>query len=302
DTQYKKFIEKAQKSFQSWLAEFTAEFGGLTKGSKPKLVIEKMAESLLESSSKLELLDPYAIYQALMSYWTSTLQDDAFLIAAVGWLEAAQLHVVVDASDGVDATAGKTKFRSDLLPAYLLIDHYLPIQRDALADSEAVSAFLQAEIDALVEEQGGDEGLINEALSDAGKVNKKQLTSRIKEITGQADFADELAVLQQCAELVEKLDLAKQQMKTLQGEINDALIAKYKALDEAEVKKLALIKWETALTESLETDRARVSQRLMGRIAILGDRYQKTLPDLVAVFNNLDAAVQMHLQNLGLEL
>ncbi len=300
DTQYKKFIEKAQKSFQSWLAEFTAEFGGLTKGSKPKLVIEKMAESLLESSSKLELLDPYAIYQALMSYWTSTLQDDAFLIAAVGWLEAAQLHVVVDASDGVDATAGKTKFRSDLLPAYLLIDHYLPIQRDALADTEAVSAFLQAEIDALVEEQGGDEGLMNEALSDAGKVNKKQLTSRIKEITGQADFADELAVLQQCAELVEKLDLAKQQMKTLQGEINDALIAKYKALDEAEVKKLALIKWESALTDAVESDRSRVAQHLAERISELGIRYDEILSKLSTVAASNSKKVIVHLSAMGL--
>ena len=299
DTQYKKFIEKAEKAFQAWLAEFSNEFGALDKGAKPKLVIEKVAELLLDTSSKLPLIDPYAIYQALMGYWNLTLQDDAFLIAAVGWLEAAQLHAVLDATDGVDATLGKAKFRSDLLPASVLIDHYFPTQRDSLADTEAVSTFLQAEIDALIEEHSGDGGLINEALSDAGKVNKKQLTSRIKEISGEKDFADELAVLEHCAALVEKLDLAKHQVKTFQGEINDALIAKYKALDEAEVKKLALIKWESALTVAVESDRSRVSQRLADRISILGQRYNEVLTAIEAKVKVLGDSVARHLKAMS---
>ena len=296
DAQYKRFIEKADKAFQSWLAEFSKEFGALGKGAKPKLVIEKVAELLLDTSSKLPLLDPYAIYQALMSYWSSTLQDDAFLIAAVGWLEAAQLHVVVDATDGVDATAGKAKFRSDLLPASVLIDTYFPTQRDALAAFEAESASLQAEIEALIEEQGGDDGLINEALSDSGKVNKKQLASRIKEIASNPDFADESDVLRQCAEIVEKLDLAKQAIKTLQGEINDALIAKYKALDEAEVKKLAIIKWESVLTATIESDRSRVGQRLSDRISTLGERYDEVLAIIEERVMTLGSAVSQHLK------
>ena len=300
DTQYKKFIDKAEKNFQTWFVEFSSEFVALGKGAKPKLAIEKVAESLLDGSSKLALSDPYAIYQTLMNYWSGTLQDDAFLIAAVGWLEAAQLHAVVDAAEGVDATSGKTKFRSDLLPASVLIDHYLPAPRGQLSDTEAVSAFLQAEIDTLVEEQGGDEGLINEALSEAGKVNKKQLTSRIKEITGNADFDDELAVLQQCSELVEKLDLAKQVIKTLQNEINEALIVKYKNLEEAEVKKLALMKWKSALTAVVESDRSRVSQRLADRISLLGTRYDETLPQVVELVEKLQSRAETHLSALGL--
>ena len=299
DAQYKKFIAEAEKSFQSWLTEFSSEFGALDKGAKPKLVIEKVAESLLQSSSKLALLDPYSIYQSLMSYWSSTLQDDAFLIAAVGWLEAAQLHVVTDASDGVDATSGKTKFRSDLLPASVLIDYYLPAQRDALAAAEAEGASLQAEIDAFVEEQGGDEGLINEALSDAGKVNKKQLTSRIKEISGLPDFADELAVLQECAELVEKLEVAKQVVKKYQGEINDALISKYQNLDIAEVKKLAAIKWKSALTSVVESDRGQVSQRLADRISELGHRYNEVLTIIEERVSALGNLVSQHLKGIA---
>jgi type I restriction enzyme M protein len=302
NAQYKKFIEKADKVFQAWLAEFSKEFGALDKGGKPKFVIEKVAESLLHTSSELPLVDSYAIYQTLMSYWSSTLQDDAFLITAVGWLEAAQLHTVVDVVDGVDATAGKAKFRSDLLPASVLIDHYFPTQRDALAAFEAESSSIQSEIDALIEEQSGDEGLINEAITDTGKVNKKQLSSRLMEVAGQQDFADEFDVLKQCADLVEKLDLAKKACKTLQGEINDALIAKYKKLDQEVVKKLALIKWGSALTATIEADRSRVAQSLADRISELGRRYDEVASQLAASAHYLQVKVDAHLIAMGFTL
>ena len=298
DPEYEKFIETANEAFGTWLAEFSKDFSELEKGSKPKLIIEKLAESLLESSAEIPLVDPYSIYQGLMSYWSSTLQDDAFLIAAVGWLEAAQLRTVVETTDGVDVVAGKTKFRSDLLPAGVLIDYYLPTLRDALASAETESASLQAEIDALIEEQGGDEGLINEALTDAGKVNKKQIASRIKGIGNNLDFADELAVLQQCAQLVEKLDLAKQKIKTLLGEVNESLIAKYKELDEVEIKKLALIKWESALSVAVESDRIRVAMELSDRISILGVRYDETLYAAAAKVFELTSRVDAHLNEL----
>ena len=300
DAQYKQFIEKADKAFRAWLTDFSNDFGALDKGAKPKLVIENVAESLLETSSRLPLLDAYAIYQALMSYWSSTLQDDAFLITAVGWLEAAQLHTVVDATDGVDATAGKAKFRSDLLPSSVLIDQYFPTQRDVLAALEAESASLQAELDALIEEQGGDDGLINEVLSDSGKVNKKLLATRLKEIGGDPDFTDELMVLQQCLHFVEKLDSAKKQIKTLQDEINDALIAKYKMLDEAEVKKLALIKWESALSTTIENDRSLVAKNLADRISQLGHRYDAVLSVLIGEVDILESKVSQHLGKMGL--
>jgi type I restriction enzyme M protein len=299
DSQYKKFIEKVSKNFQSWLGEFSLEFGALSKGAKPKLVIEKVAEQLLETSSTLALLDSYAIYQVLMSYWNSTLQDDAFLIASVGWLEAAQLHIVVDAADGVDATAGKAKFRSDLLPSYVLIDHYFPTQRESLAEAVSESTSLQAELDALVEEQGGDDGLINEALSDAGNVSKKQLSTRIKEVSGDPDFADELKVLQHCLQLVEKLEIAKKQIKTNQAVMNDNLINKYKELNEVEVKKLALIKWESSLTETVELHRSRIALDLSDRISILEERYDDVLSVIEDRVKELGSAVAHHLKTVG---
>ena len=110
DSQYQNFIAEAEANFRAWLSDFTSEFGALDKGAKPKQVIEKLAESLLQKSTSLPLLDPYGIYQVLMSYWTAVLQDDAFLVAAVGWLEAAELHSVSAKGEEFDFRVGKNLF------------------------------------------------------------------------------------------------------------------------------------------------------------------------------------------------
>ena len=68
---YKKFIAGVEENFQDWLLEYSAQLSSLTVGSKPKLMIEELAESLLQKSKTLVLVDPYAIYQVLMNYWSS---------------------------------------------------------------------------------------------------------------------------------------------------------------------------------------------------------------------------------------
>jgi len=297
--EYEKFIEATKANFRNWLEEFSLEFSALGTGSKPKLIISKVSEALLDKSKELALVDPYSIYQALMSYWSSVLQDDAFLIASVGWLEAAQLHLVVDAANGVDVTAGKTKFRSDLLPARTLIDAYLPQLREELLAAEGECIALQGELDALADEEGGDEGLLSGVVSDKGKVVKKQLLSRIKEISSDRDFADELAVLTQVSVIVDKLDAGNTKVKQLNTEINDQLVIRYKDLDETAVKKLTLTKWKNTLIEEVDSDHSRVARDLADRISLLGQRYDEVLSALSQSAQKLDKKVYAHLTSMG---
>jgi type I restriction enzyme M protein len=56
------------------------------KDGHPKALIETIAEDLLATFRKAPLLDAYDIYQHLMDYWAETMQDDAYLIAADGWV------------------------------------------------------------------------------------------------------------------------------------------------------------------------------------------------------------------------
>jgi type I restriction enzyme M protein len=64
-----------------------------------------------------------------MDYWAETMQDDVYLIVHSGWVEAAKPRIIVDtkeqkSKDAPDFTVGKQKFKSDLIPAALLIAIY----------------------------------------------------------------------------------------------------------------------------------------------------------------------------------
>jgi type I restriction enzyme M protein len=300
DKHYQEFIKNAETNFQSWLEEFSSKMMTLGIGSRPKLMIEELSEMLLVESSQLPLVDPYAIYQGLMSYSASVLQDDAFLIASHGWLEAAKLQLVTE-SDGVDAISGKSKFRSDLLPAKILIDAHLPELRDQLMAYESEGANLQAELDSIIEEYSGDEGLLNEVLSDKGKIVKKLLNKRIEEIAQDAEYSDEFGLLSQCFEIQERLDLSSLRIKEVKAELNNELLNAYKDLNEEKVKHLALIKWSSALTEYIEEDRLRVSRNLVERISTLGARYDEVLDILVGRVELLEKAIRLHLINMGVQ-
>ena len=91
-------------------------------------------------------------------------------------------------------------------------------------------------------------------------------------------------------------------MKTYQTELTNSLLVKYRDLDEAEVKRLSVIKWDSALLEAVVLDRSRISQSLSDRISQLGERYNETLPSVVALVEDLQRKMTGHLALLGLEL
>jgi type I restriction enzyme M protein len=76
--------------FEHWRKVHTPEMMGFGKDNHPKALIESLSESLLADFKIAPLVDAYDIYQHLMDYCAETLQDDAYLIAAVGWWEGAK--------------------------------------------------------------------------------------------------------------------------------------------------------------------------------------------------------------------
>ena len=73
----------------------------LSGGSKltpvPRTVIDTLSEDLLARFVNLPLLSAYDMYQQLMDYWDDVMQDDVYLIAGDGWIEAAQPRgIIVD--------------------------------------------------------------------------------------------------------------------------------------------------------------------------------------------------------------
>ncbi len=101
------FIATATQLFAQWKVANTPHLRGLAQGGHPKALIETIAEALLASFEHAPLLDAYDVYQHLMDYWGDTMHDDCYLIAADGWVVAAQPRLIIE-----DKTS-KTKTRPD---------------------------------------------------------------------------------------------------------------------------------------------------------------------------------------------
>src|SRR5262249_48473641 len=125
---------------------------------------------------------------------------------------------------------------------------------------------IAAEMDELKEEHGGEEGLLSEVI-DNDKISKGVVQKRIKEIKNDADFADELRMLEQYFALFEKETETKKVIKEVEKDLEKKVLAKYPKLTPDEVKTLVVErKWMDALETAVHGQVDRLSQQLAGRV------------------------------------
>lgn len=308
------FNKKATKLFIDWRTATTPCLTGFSKDGHPKVLIETIAEELLTTFRQTPLLDAYDVYQHLMDYWADTMQDDAYLISADGWVKGAQPREILQVknkenklvwSEPHDFLKGKRRFKSDLIPAPILVARYFVAERDAI---EALDNDLETFEQQLIEmraEHGGDDGLLAEVIEGEGdkqKVVAKVLKARLKEIGKDPLYADEREVLEAYAKLMEKQTDTKAKRKAAQEALDKKIDAKYPTLTETEIKSLVIDdKWLTRLSAIVQGELDRVSQTLTGRIRELAERYATPLPQLIADLAVLAAKVDGHLEKMGAE-
>ncbi len=103
------FQQKATKGFADWRKATTPRLTGFAKDGHPKALIETIAEELLAAFRQAPLLDAYDVYQHLMDYWAETMQDDAYLIAADGWVKGAQPREIVQVRTRTTSSSGRSR-------------------------------------------------------------------------------------------------------------------------------------------------------------------------------------------------
>ena len=306
------FQEKATKSFADWQQATTPRLTGFDKDGHPKALIETIAEDLLAAFRQAPLLDAYDVYQHLMDYWAETMQDDAYLIAADGWVKGAQPREIVQVKDKNnkltwpephDYLKGKRRFKSDLVPAPILIARYFVAERDAIEALDNQLATLEQQLDEMREENSGEEGLLTEVIEGEGdkqKIAAKAVKARMKEIGNDPLYADERAALQAYAGLLDQQTEAKAKRKAAQEDLDTLIDAKYPKLAEAEIKMLVVdAKWMARLSAAVQGELDRVSQTLTGRIRELAKRYATPLPKLTKDVESLTVRVEEHLKEMG---
>ena len=306
------FQRRANRLLEKWMETNTPRLKGFKKDGHPKQLIETIAEDLLDTFKKAPLLDHYGLYQQLMDYWAETMQDDCYLIATDGWKQGAQPREIVQVKnkdnklvwpEKHDFMRGKRRFKSDLVPAAILIGRYFTTERDTIAKFEAELADIDQQLDEKREEQSGEEGLLNEVIEGEGdkqKITAKAVKARLKEIGKDPDYADESAALEEYADLLDKKDKVKAKLKSAEEDLEAKLDAKYTKLTEEEVKTLVVDdKWLTHLAACLRNELDRVSQNLTGRIRQLGERYETPMPKLNVEVMALSKRVDDHLRTMG---
>lgn len=298
--------------FTRWRQASTPQLKGFAQDGRPKLLIETLSEDLLATFKTAPLLDAYDVYQHLMDYWAETMQDDCYLIADAGWLAGAQPREILQVKNKEgklvwpephDFKQGKRRFRSDLVPAALLIARYFAVERDAIAACEAELADIEQQLSEVREEQGNEEGLLAEVVEGEGekqKITAKALKGRLKEIGRDPDYAEERQALKAYAALLDRQAEVKARLKAAQEHLEAKVAAKYPQLSEEAIKTLAVDdKWLATLNAAVQGELDRVSQTLTGRIRQLAERYAMPLPQLVDEVAELASRVEGHLKKMG---
>lgn len=283
------FNTQVTQLFNLWKAANTPLLVDVKQGDRPKLLIETLSESLLEtfrnSDSIASLIDPYGVYQHLLDYWVETMQDDAWMIVSDGW--QARL-------DG--------KPNTDLIPNTLIIARYFAAEQAAIEQLEVERDAISRQMEEMDEEHGGEDGLLNDGKNDKGKLTKTSVKARLSEIKGDKDAADERKMLEAYAALIEKEAADGRKVKEAKKALDAKVVARYGQLTEAEIKTLVVEdKWLVALAASVQGELDRVSQALTGRIRQLAERYATPLPQLVDEVSTLSIRVDEHLKKMGFE-
>lgn len=290
--EFQAFNGKATQRFADWRAAATMRMQAFGAGGHPKVLIDTLAEELLAAFAEVPLIDAYDVYQHLMDYWAVTMQDDAYLIAADGWMAKTRRILETDKK-------GKTKDRGwtcELIPKPLIVARYF-------AKEQATLDALQAELDAAVasqteleEEQSGDEGIF----AGYDSITAVAVKERMREIGSDPDGADELKLLKHWLDLGNRIAALKKQIREGEVALDTLVYEKYPALTQADIKALVIDdKWMATLAGAVQGELDRVSQTLTGRIRELAERYATPLPKLIDEVAVLEARIEAHLAAMG---
>ena len=286
------FIDGMNAHFSIWREKSAVMLKSLQVGFHPKEVIAALADDLLNHYADKPLIDPYDIYQHLMDYWAQTMQDDCYMIAADGWKAETTRIIETDKK-------GKTKDKGwicELIPKPLVIARFYAKEQAAIdqlaVDLESISAKLVE----LEDEHGGDDG----AFAEFDKVNRANVAVRLREIEGDKESTDEVAVLNAWLELNTRAFDFKKRLKSAEDVLDAKAYAHYPTLTEAEITALVVNdKWLAALDAAIHCEMDRVSQQLTHRVKELAERYGTPLPQMQSRVAEHEAKVISHLVKMG---
>jgi type I restriction enzyme M protein len=304
--EFKTFAVESLKPFTQWFER--SAFKAIEKDLKPKDIMLRVSEDLLQSYADVKLLSKYDIYQIFMEYWDEVLQDDISVITQDGWEGTKLIREIFKVKKDEKSKPqwkeehhfefDKRRFRAETIHPNLIISKFFSLENAALNAKKSESDIATQELESFIEEHTNDEGLLLDSLNDKDKITLASLKARLKE----TQDSEEIEVIKQVQKMVEKESKLKKEVKDLQDALDVQVFKKYPNLTDDEVKDLVVQdKWFATLNGSIEAEIERVTQQLANRVKELNERYAEPLPQITQNVEALSLRVAEHLKAMGLE-
>ncbi|MEV5389202.1 type I restriction-modification system subunit M [Nocardia farcinica] len=307
---FHKLRDEATGIVEDWFASHRDALAGITADTKPNDLIASISDDLLERFKPMPLLDEYDVYEQLMTYWHDTMHDDVYLIMAEGWANASKPRLTINdkerkLTEEPDLTIGSgknaQKYKMDLIPPALIVARYFAEQQVKVDELGAALEAATTAVTEHAEEHGADEALLSDATNDKGAYTKQLLTAAIKAANNTCDD-ETLACANEALKLYNAEAAAKKAVKGAEEGLDLATLKKYGDLTEEDIKSLVLDdKWQATVTSRIAGEVEALTLDLVARIQQLGERYAATVGDLNDELEKLEARVERHLAEMGVE-
>ncbi|CBJ79172.1 Type I restriction-modification enzyme subunit M [Xenorhabdus bovienii str. Jollieti] len=300
-TEFKTFAEQSLKPFAAWCQ--SAALKEIHRSDNPKELLNDISGYLLINYESVPLLSKYDVYQILMDYWAETMQDDVYVLVQDDWAAGKKVRELVvkqaeKLKETPDFVIKKTKYKAEIIPPALIIQNYFAGQQVKIDQLQIDADNATQALENYIEENSGDDGLLNDALNDKDKVTKASITARLKLATDN----EEKTVLKQAKELFDAEIDAKKELKKYQEALDLSVLKQYSKLTDDEIKTLVVDKkWLATLEANIQAEIERVTQQLTNRVRELEERYAESLPTISKSVDSLSSKVADNLKAMGLE-
>ncbi len=303
--EFRAYGDRVRRVFDGWRREHAPRLRELAVGDSPKALIRDLSEDLLHRFAGLPLLDRYGVYQCLMDYWDEIMQDDVYLVVTEGWREAARPRVLVPVrgkgtAETPDLTVKRKRYRMDLVPPRLVVARYFATEQAEVDRLRTEQEGVARELEGFVEEHSGEDGLLEGATGDSGKVTQAAARARLKAVVGDPEGWEERDALEVCLDLMKALGAAKRSTKAAQARLDSKVLARYGTLTVAEITELVVgDKWMASVEGAIGQVVERLTGGLVDRVRVLEGRYARPLPKLERRVEDYGARVEGHLRRMG---
>lgn len=280
-----------------WIDLNKEKLSDLKVGDKPKELINGIGENILEIFSKVYLIDNYEVYECLLNYWENTMQDDVYAICYDGW-EAGR-EIEIEYTTPKKGTPKEKGFEGRIIPKILIINEYFRQEQTDIEKIESEKDEIIRTYEELFEEHSGEDGLLSEVIND-GKIKSADLKARIKELKKDKTAPDELEVLIEYEELLNKESDYNRKIKEHKEALDKIVRSNYEKLSIEEIKYLIVdLKWNKYIFEGIDAIYSAISNNLANGIAELAERYEITLLECINEVEEYEEKVKSHLERMG---